>query len=215
MAHPVYKDSDGKRLPSVTTVLGRFKDSGALIYWANKMGLEGKTLEDARQPAMTTGTIVHSMVEFHIKGDAYDPPADTAPEVLAAAQRAFDAFFNWTTQTSMKITSTEVSLVSPLGFGGTLDAIGEVNGERVLVDWKTSNDVYREYLVQMAAYTHLWETAHLDQPIAGMHLCRFGKEDGSFHHHSYPRSTLDAAWELFPVLLRAYNLDRDLKKFCK
>jgi hypothetical protein len=36
------------RLPSVTTIIGRFKESGGPLYWANQQGLEGKTLDQAR-----------------------------------------------------------------------------------------------------------------------------------------------------------------------
>ena len=35
-----YHTADGTRVPSVTTILGRFKESGALIAWAGKVGYE-------------------------------------------------------------------------------------------------------------------------------------------------------------------------------
>ena len=43
---------DGKRVPGVTTVLGRFKESGGLIHWSWKIAFDGLTearslLEDA------------------------------------------------------------------------------------------------------------------------------------------------------------------------
>ena len=39
MAHPKggYK-LDGKRVPGTTTIIGRFKDSGGLLYWAFEQG---------------------------------------------------------------------------------------------------------------------------------------------------------------------------------
>ena len=43
----IYKDHRGNRLPSVTTIIGRFKESGGLLYWANQQGLEAKTLDQA------------------------------------------------------------------------------------------------------------------------------------------------------------------------
>jgi hypothetical protein len=49
----IYKDHRGNRLPSVTTIIGRFKDSGGLLYWANQQGLEGKTLDQARAEVTT------------------------------------------------------------------------------------------------------------------------------------------------------------------
>ena len=62
----IYKDHRGNRLPSVTTIIGRFKESGGLLYWANQQGLEGKTLDQARAEVTTPGTLAHKAVEDHI-----------------------------------------------------------------------------------------------------------------------------------------------------
>ena len=32
---------DGKLLPGTTTIIGKFKNSGALIHWAWKQGMDG------------------------------------------------------------------------------------------------------------------------------------------------------------------------------
>ncbi len=42
MPHPKqgYRLANGDRCPSVTTIIGRFKESGALIQWAYKRGTE-------------------------------------------------------------------------------------------------------------------------------------------------------------------------------
>jgi hypothetical protein len=80
-----------------------------------------------------------------------------------------------------------------------------------LLDWKTSNAIYRDYLVQVAAYKWLWEEVHPDQPLTGgFHICRFAKEHGDFSHHYYPN--LDEAWEQFLLFRRAYEIDKQLKK---
>jgi hypothetical protein len=64
----IYRDHRGNRLPSVTTIIGRFKESGGLLYWANQQGLEGKTLDQARAEVTTPGTLAHKAVEDHING---------------------------------------------------------------------------------------------------------------------------------------------------
>jgi hypothetical protein len=40
MAHPSggYHNKDGQRVPGTTTIIGRFKDSGGLMYWAKDQG---------------------------------------------------------------------------------------------------------------------------------------------------------------------------------
>jgi hypothetical protein len=43
-----YRNADGIKLPSVTTILGRFKDSGGLIRWAYKQGRDHGFLDGVR-----------------------------------------------------------------------------------------------------------------------------------------------------------------------
>ena len=151
-----YKDDEGKRVPSVTTILSRFKDSGGLIYWANTQGLEGLTLQEARQKPATAGTMAHSLVEEHINGRrAPDLKGDA--DVIAAAHNAFDNFLKWQDQSKIVFEHTEVSLVSnAYRFGGRLDAIGKApDGKLAMVDFKTGG-LYGEHLLQLAAYTELW-----------------------------------------------------------
>lgn len=206
MAAKLYKDASGKRLPSVTTILSRFKDSGALLYWANTQGLEGKTLDQARIPAATAGTMAHSLVEAHLNKQPL-PELSGDADVIAKARRAFDAFLTWSEMSRLEIRHTEVSLVSDTHkFGGTLDAIGIINGGNglALIDWKTSNSVYSDYLYQMAAYRLLWEETYPEHPITGgFHLCRFSKEDGDYAHHHFP--SLDEEAETFLIMRRLYD----------
>jgi hypothetical protein len=206
---------DGSRVPGTTTVLGRFKDSGALLKWAWNEGREGRDLYENRDKAANIGTAAHSMVEASING--LDP--ELCADLLALddegrrkARGSFGAYQSWASMTKLEIVAQEMQLVSETyRFGGTPDAIGRVNGALVLVDWKTSNGVYSDYLLQLAAYRALWEENHPDQPITGgFHLCRFAKEHGDFAHHFFPE--LDNAWEMFRHLRAAYEFDKELKK---
>lgn len=210
VAH-IYKNKAGSRLPSVTTVISRFKESGGLIHWAWNLGIEGKDYRQERDAAATAGTIAHQMVEARLRGEDYTPPTVDV-ETLGKANGGFEAYLTWERMTKVSIVHSEVSLVSEnYGYGGTLDAIGEFEGKRVLIDWKTSNSVYQDYLIQLAAYKTLWEENYPDHPIdGGFHLCRFGKEHGDFAHHYYP--DLSDAWEQFQLYRRAYDLDKALKK---
>ena len=218
MAHPTggYKNAAGERILGVTTVIGRFKDSGGLLYWAFEQGKaaqrgEIEKLYDKRDEAAESGTLAHSLVEAHIKGQSFERPSVT-DDVWEQASNAFRAYLKWESMTKLKIIEQEMSLVSEqYQFGGTPDAIGEIDGELCLVDWKTSNSVYQDYLIQLAAYKQLWEENNPDRLLTGgFHLCRFAKSHGDFAHHYYPN--LDEAWEQFLLFLRAYQIDKALKK---
>lgn len=203
-ARQLYKDKAGKRLPSVTTIISRFKDSGGLLYWANNAGLDGLTLDQARAPAATAGTMAHDLVEADINGQDVPELVGDA-DTIAKARSAFEVYLNWQTMTKLEIQHTEVSLVSEANrYGGRLDAIGMVNNGLVLVDWKTSNSVYADYLYQLAAYGMLWEETYPEHPlVGGYHLCRFAKEHGDFAHHYFP--SLEEEKQTFLDMRKLYD----------
>jgi hypothetical protein len=217
MPHPTggYRLKDGTRVPGTTTVIGRFKESGGLLQWAFKQGQEGKeSLYESRDEAASIGTIAHTMVEVHLHGADLTRAAapSTSDETWTKAQAAFKAYLTWERHTQLEIVRQEQSLVCECHrFGGTLDAIGLIDLERCLLDWKTSNGLYADMLIQLAAYRHLWEVNHPEELLTGgFHLCRFSKDHGDFAHHYFPN--LDEAWEAFVLMRRLYDIDKDLKK---
>jgi len=210
----IYKDSEGRRLPSVTTILSRFKESGGLLYWANQAGLDGKTLDEARMPAATAGTMAHDLVEAHInKRDL--PVLVGDADTIGKARAAFDVYLRWSEITKVTVKHTEVSLVSERHkFGGRLDAIGIIGNELCLLDWKSSAALYADYLYQCAAYKMLWEENYPDHPIiGGIHLCRFAKEHGDFTHSHFPN--VDEEAETFLLMRHLYNRVKATEKRVK
>jgi len=210
-----YRLANGNRIPGTTTIIGRFKDSGALLHWAWNEGREGRELYQRRDEAADIGTAAHAMVEAHIK--ALNPEGCAELHKLneegqAKARNAFEAYKMWASMSKLEIVEQEIQLVSETHrFGGTPDAIGKVNGQLVLLDWKSSNGVYGDYLLQLAAYRQLWEENFPDKSLTGgFHLCRFSKDYGDFSHHYY--SELDSAWKMFIHLREAYEFDKELKK---
>ena len=221
-----YRLADGTRVPGTTTIIGRFKDSSALVKWAYRQGREHESLAVAGKPAprdlyevtqaaADIGTVVHAMVEATINGtDAIHVLSESglSGDAIAKAESGHRAYLSWASMTRLEIVAQEMPLVSQIHrFGGTPDAIGRVNGELCLLDWKSSNAIYSDYLLQLAAYRLLWEEEHPDQPLTGgFHLCRFSKEHGDFSHHYY--SELSDALRMFLLLREAYTLDQGLRK---
>lgn len=211
---------DGTRVPGTTTVIGRFKDSGGLLYWAfeqGKLAQQGKIqkLYDKAEEAADIGTVAHEMIELWLRAGDYEKPLDGLSEDHAKkAKKAFDNALNWIDQTRIKIIPEyqELQLVSEkYRYGGTPDALGMWNNKLVLLDWKTSNGVYQDYLIQLAAYKNIWEENYPDKPITGgMYLCRFAKDFPDFSAHYFEE--LDEAWEQFKLFRQAYDIDKILKK---
>lgn len=218
MARPTtgYRLSNGKRVPGTTTIIGRFKESGALIYWAYKRGLEGVPLYEERDKAAELGTVVHEMAEEHIKGNEPSIPAYLEGDDRHAVESAYSAYREWFDNTHLTVVSQEMALVSEEHrFGGTPDAIAVDGKDRlVLIDFKTSNGIYSDYLYQLAAYRILWNENNPDRPLTGgSHLARFAKEHGDFSHHFFPN--LDDAEKGFVLMRRLYDIDAVLKKRAK
>ena len=205
---------DGEKVPGVTTVIGRFKDGGGLYHWHWQQGRDGMDYRETKQEAADAGTLTHDMVEADIYGQPFDLTA-YSETLIKKSQGAFNAYTEWKAQTNLTIAESEVSLLSRVHrFGGTLDALF-IRGKLALGDWKTSNGIYPDYLLQLAAYQILWEENYPDRPIeGGFHLLRFSKANDdrdpvSFSHHYW--SQLDVAKEQFLHLLAAYKLDRRIK----
>ena len=201
---------DRERVPSVTTVISRFKESGGLIHWAWDLGMKGVDYREVRDTAADAGTAAHAMVEADIRGRDFDPTAFPA-DVLDLAQGAFNAYKEWKAQTKLVSVASEVPLVSAKHkFGGTLDAM-LINGLLALGDWKSANKIYPDNLMQLAAYGALWDENNPDNPVrGGFHLLRFDKTHGDFEHRYFAR--LDNELEEFLLLVRAYALDKKLKE---
>jgi hypothetical protein len=218
MPHPTggYKNAAGQKVPGTTTIIGRFKDSGALLHWAFDQGKaaqrgEIESLYDKRDEAANIGTTAHAMVEASIKGWPFEMPSTLNEEGREKVVSAFNAYKAWESMTRLRIVAQEVGMVSEVHqFGGTLDAIGLLGDELCLLDWKTSNGVYPDFLIQLAAYSILWHELNPDKPLRGFHLCRFAKEFGDFSHHYW--TDLKDASEQFLLLRRAYDIDKQLKK---
>lgn len=223
-----YYLADGTRVPGSTTVTGRGKDSGGLVFVAKRNWHEAGRLGKPFSPdaywsdgdALQAGTLVHDWIER----DVYDEPItytaedfpDASALTLQQAHIGYMAYKQWRTAVNLEILETEVPLVSETyGYGGTLDAIALVNGERCIFDWKTSNGTYPDYIAQVAAYRQLVnETADISEtePIRSAHLLRVDKEFGSFHHHWWPEAVLDLGWTWFLAAKELYDADKRLKK---
>ncbi len=207
---------NGEKVPGVTTITGRFKESGNLLFWACEQGKaiergEISALYDKRDAAAEAGTLAHSLVEAHING----LPLPEVPEndVGKQALQGYENYIHWQEDNRIQIMRQEMEMVSKIyHFGGCPDALGiDSRGNLCIMDWKTSGAIYVDYILQISGYKILWEENHPDQPITGgYHLLRFSKENADFHHHYW--SELEDAKEMFILLVKAYGIDKKLKK---
>lgn len=180
----VYRDSAGKRLPGVTTVLGVL-DKPALLPWAAGCGAraavaavrEGLDYDAAierarsawakeRDAAADAGTLAHSFVEAHYASDPI--LADLDDPRQAQAHAVYRRIVDHIEAARLTVVASEVALVDvDSGYGGTMDLIVERDGALLVADIKTGKRAYDEVIPQLAAYRLLWQLHNPERPITG------------------------------------------------
>jgi hypothetical protein len=208
MAKIDYKNADGKPLPGVTTIIGNNNgwNKNPLLAWAWARGRDGLPMRD--QQALDVGTIAHLMIECDLKGKPFVMP-DVDKPIVEKVENSFLAWLEWKDIVGIQMIESEKSLISEeYGYGGTID-VAQVRKVISILDLKTSNDVYVDHRVQIAAYGRLWNENFPDKPIQAYYLLRLGKEDGSFAYHYWP--SLYKEWEVFKHWLALEKLRKELK----
>lgn len=214
----VYQNHNGERLQGITTIKSQQLGWGKqpLMIWANKVGLKGQTLNEARDTATIPGTIAHLLIENHLKPEILKPEhlQQFEQHDIDRAMTAFVNFLTWTDQFKFKPIEIEPHLVSEkYQIGGTPDVVAEVMGQRAIVDWKTGK-IYEDVFLQLAFYQIVWEENNPDLPITGgFHVLRIPKDEDvpSFHHSHWGRLPQEAT-EAIKAILTLKRCEGVLKK---
>jgi hypothetical protein len=238
MARPKPYYVGGKRVPSVTTITGKFKDSGGLIAWANMVGRgdrdcdeqeecekcgrrAGKTQYEAMEKAADVGTYAHALIEAKVHDNdlmlmaRLDKYAHLTADQLDLAADCLEAFDRWWSTQRVEIVETELRLVSDTHkYGGTMDLLATIDGKFALVDWKTSRGIYGDYLSQLAGYLLLVEENGFPA-VEEIHILRIAKETAAFHHSSFPRRTFQPAVDFFLTCRKGYEQEKAVKKLLR
>jgi genome maintenance exonuclease 1 len=152
----LYATPDGKRLPSVTTVLDRTKPEekkAALNEWRRRVGVENA--QKITTEAANRGTRMHTYLEDYIKQgqlrDRGSNPFGWASHAMAQTVIE-DGLRNVN-----EIWGVEIPLYFPSLYAGTTDGCGLHLNEESILDYKQTNKPKREewiedYYLQLTAY---------------------------------------------------------------
>jgi hypothetical protein len=206
-----YVLKNGKRAASVTTIINNQLgwNKNALIAWAKRITAQGEDADAVMREAGHIGTLTHILIQGYLQGFDVDT-RDYTPNQEEQALKAFFGFKKWYDKANFKVLAAELALVNEeLRVGGTVDCIGKIDDELVVVDWKTSKGgPYPEMMIQLGAYTMMYEAAQPKADVKYGIIMRFGKEDGKFHKHVIDRDKLDAGAQAFRHCCALYNLRR-------
>lgn len=209
----------GKAVPGVTTILSVI-GKPALVPWAAGCASDhwlseiksGKTdyaaIHKAAKgahrkkagDAADIGKNVHEYAECYAKGI-------DLPELLTdSAKRGVDAFHKWIYAHKVKFIASERRVFSKEHyFAGTCDFVGEVDGQMVVGDFKTSSGIWPEMRLQTSAYQRALEEEKGIKFPARL-IVRFDKKTGEFEAKSFYNFDLD-----FQGFLSALALHRALQ----
>lgn len=200
-----YRLEDGTLVPGVTTVTGLLAKP-SLVRWANKLGLEGIEASRVTEQSARIGTLAHAMIRASLLGEPFEAE-HAEPAELSQAEEAFRCFLRWREGHSLRPVLCEHSFVSrELRYGGTPDCYCILDGDPVLLDFKTGKRVYDEYFVQLAAYAQLLREQ--GYPVRELRVLRLGRAEEDCEERSV---TEQETWfRLFENLLNIYYLRKDL-----
>jgi len=154
-----------------------------------KIIIEGKGKhDDVKERAADWGTEIHKLASLWIKGKGkikIEVPDN--PKI----RNGFLAFMKFQDEYKIKWLESERLVYSKKhNFAGTLDAVGKIGKDLVLIDFKSSNGLYPENAFQAAGYQIAYEEEtgiKIDYTI----VIRFGKDDGEFEVQEYRESVKD------------------------
>lgn len=134
------------------------------------------------EEAAEYGTRAHELIEIFVRNGSLKFETDDGKMEIKIkrepqpVQKSFAAFLDfWESANLEPIAIEKFSVDVKGGYGGTLDLVTkDKNGHIVLIDWKTSKAVRDKYLIQVGAYTRLWET-NSTLPIHRAYIVRLDK----------------------------------------
>lgn len=155
-----------------TELCKRLADDNETIIdaeWVDRIFALGLARPDKiKDEAADLGTLVHKYIDQIIQGKM---PPDLTPEM----EPAVTAFLKWWQESNIELVMGDTKVASLIhNYGGSLDALGRQNGQYVILDWKTSNGVYDEYALQVAAYWQAFAETYGPTCARG-YIVRFSK----------------------------------------
>ncbi len=196
--------------PSVTTILGVLRKIG-LENWFKYNTIQ--TINKESEEGKLIGTQIHEAIQQHIDKEEVKVETVYAEQIM----NALNAFMQFKKENKgIKLQKAEMALTSEkYGYNGTLDCIGKIGKELVLLDWKTGKakdkdkpDIYDEYRYQVAAYFYAFNETQEGQ-VTKAYILALAKDKVAYNFEELPVAKIKEMFEeVFLPALKIYNYQR-------
>ena len=208
MKSRVKYELEGKKLPSLSTVLDNCKIGGIgnLIYRAKKDGFAGK--DTTRPDLCAFESIKAIMREGHVELDE-----EYSDSCIDKADPAICDAVDWIDKNKVSIKIKDLSLVSDsLFFGHTFD-LYNFGGDTTLVQIVNQSEIYPENLIKLAACRSLLDNNDLASSDTAYILRVYLGSDGkaALEVHEYDDSCLEQAAIALAQIMKLYTTQEKLK----
>ena len=151
-----YIDSNGKEVPSVTTVLSATSDKSGIDEWKRRVGHEEATR--IINESTTIGSNVHNALENYLNGDDWKIQ-DDGSYVSKTSISILNCFIQNLINDISEIWGLEVGVILVGLYAGTADCVGIYNDKESLIDFKTAKKIkpkewIEDYFLQCSAYAN-------------------------------------------------------------
>lgn len=151
-----YYRRNGNFYPSITYILQCYPKGKHFEDWLKQVGYSADTIV---RRAGDEGTKVHNLIELYLTGvkiNLLDSKGNLNYEPNIWSM--FLKFVEWWETWNPTLIESEIFLFSDeYKFAGTTDLVCEINGERWIIDFKTSNHLHKTYDLQLSAYAKAYE----------------------------------------------------------
>lgn len=209
-----------KSVPRVSMIFKKAIGNEALMNWAARMGYS--RMNFYRTQATTIGSIVHSMIEHHLKtGQNLEVSQSDYDLDISGWEMVYTSYNNYRSwKESIEengnvindIIGCEVEISCPW-YGGTLDALMVINNAVYVIDFKTSKQINVQYIMQTCAYAWMINNGYCSicNHVDGIGILRFDKKsDNKFeefflnYHIPYQSTLLYQYTSAFFSLVNSY-----------
>lgn len=151
----LYETPEGDRVPSVTTILSKTKDTSGLDNWIKAVGEE--KAKKIRDEAAFVGTSMHLFLEEYVMEEKR--PFFTPSPLHTQAKQMANIIVEEGLKFVGELWGSEVKLYHTDKYAGTTDLVGMYKGVPHIIDFKQTNKPKKsewidDYYLQLCAYAH-------------------------------------------------------------